>query len=582
MLKIEDASYLIKSFIESGCQTESIIVGLMPFQTLRMYKDIRSRLLLNTSLLILLFSLNSFAQNYNKYWVFFKDKPDTNFDAYAYFDSKAIERRMLQDLPLYDWTDLPVSSNYLAQVQENCINLKMHSRWFNAAVVIATEDQVGKLSILSFIDRIEQSHKLDVQIATHENLENIIISDDEDEDDLRLLEKQTERMGADLFASKGYTGKGIRIAIFDVGFTGANYHPAFQHIRNRNGVLKTWDFVKNEEFVWKGGTHGTAVWSCIAGKLKNRWAGLANESDFLLARTEIGNREPFSEEENWIAAAEWADKNGADIVNSSLGYTDSRYFPRHMDGKTTYITRGANIAARKGMLIVNAMGNEGESAWHIMGAPADADSVLSVGGVAPCCNSHINFSSYGPTRDMRLKPNVCAQGRVFCANPNGDEAADGTSFASPLAAGFAACAWQAKRDLKAMELFKALESSGHLYPYFDYAHGYGVLSAKRFLEGVEDSNTFEIQRTAVTSEEGISSEKFNVVVKASELMASETDDSQYMYYSIMNTKGGLDKYYVINVTEEIPVSFNVNAYPIGSKLRVSYKGNMQEIMFNYE
>jgi hypothetical protein len=183
---------------------------------------------------------------------------------------------------------------------------------------------------------------------------------------------------------------------------------------------------------------------------------------------------------------------------------------------------------------------------------------------------------------MRLKPNVCAQGRVFCANPNGDEAADGTSFASPLAAGFAACAWQAKRDLKAMELFKALESSGHLYPYFDYAHGYGVLSAKRFLEGVEDSNTFEIQRTTVTSEEGISSEKFNVVVKASELKSSETDDSQYMYYSIMNTKGGLDKYYVINVTEEIPVSFNVNAYPKGSKLRVSYKGNMQEIMFNYE
>ena len=580
MLKIEDASYLIKSFIESGCQTESIIVGLMPFQTLRMYKDIRSRLLLNTSLLILLFSLNSFAQNYNKYWVFFKDKPDTNFDAYAYFDSKAIERRMLQDLPLYDWTDLPVSSNYLAQVQENCINLKMHSRWFNAAVVIATDEQISRLSKLNFIDRIEQSQKLDVQVASNDLVENLIVSDDED--DLRLLEKQTARMGADLFASKGYTGKGIRIAIFDVGFAGANSHPAFQHIFSRNGVLRTWDFVKNEESVWKGGTHGTAVWSCIAGKLKNRWAGLASESEFLLARTEIGSKEIFSEEENWIAAAEWADKNGADIVNSSLGYTDTRYFPSNMDGKTTYITRGANIAARKGMLIVNAIGNEGDNEWRIMGAPADADSVLSVGGVAPCCNSHINFSSFGPTRDMRMKPNVCAQGRVFCANPNGDEAADGTSFASPLAAGFAACAWQAKRDLKAMELFKALESSGHLYPYFDYAHGYGVLSAKRFLEGIEDSSTFEIQRTTVTSDDGISSEIFNVVVKTFDLKETEMNDSHYMYYSIMNPKGILDEYYVINVIQEIPMSFNVNAYPKGSKFRASYKGNMQEITFSNE
>jgi subtilisin family serine protease len=554
----------------------------MPFQLLRMYKDIRSRLLLNTSLLILLFSFNSYSQKYDKYWVFFKDKPDTNFDAFAYFDSKAIERRMIQDLPLYDWTDLPVSSNYLTQVQENCIQLKMHSRWFNAAVVIATEEQIARLSDFNFIDRIEQSYKLDVQVSSHDNLENLINSEDDDEDDLQLLEKQTARMGADLFSSKGLTGKGIRIAIFDVGFTGANEHLAFQHIRSRNGVLKTWDFVKNEEFVWKGGTHGTAVWSCIAGKLKNRWAGLASDSEFLLARTEIGNKEPFSEEENWIAAAEWADKNGADIVNSSLGYTDTRYFPRHMDGKTTYITRGANIAARKGMLIVNAMGNEGESAWHIMGAPADADSVLSVGGVAPCCNSHINFSSYGPTRDMRLKPNVCAQGRVFCANPNGDEAADGTSFASPLAAGFAACAWQAKRNLKAMELFKALETSGHLYPYFDYAHGYGVLSAKRFLEGVQDSSTFEIQKAIVTSEEGISSEKYNVVVKTFDLKETETDDSHYMYYSIMNPKGGLDEYYVINVIQEIPLSFNVNAYPTGSKLRVSFKGNMQEITFSNE
>ena len=567
-------------FTETGCQIERNRLRLVPFQDKIMYKYKGSKSLLTTSLLILFFSLDSLSQNCNKYWVFFKDKPDTAFDALTYFDSKAIERRIMQHLPLYDWTDLPVSSNYLTQVQKNCMELKMHSRWFNAAVVIATNEQVDQMKILPFIDRIERSSSLEIQIASICEMQKIIENDTDD--DQKLLEKQTARMGAELFAAQGLTGKGMRIAIFDVGFSGANTHPAFQHIRSRNGIIKTWDFVKNEELVWKGGWQGTAVWSCIAGKLTNGSAGLATESEFLLARTEIGNKEPFSEEENWIAAAEWADKNGADIVNSSLGYTDTRYFPRHMDGKTTYITRGANIAARKGMLIVNAIGNEGESDWRIMGAPADADSVLSVGGVDPCCDSHSSFSSYGPTRDMRLKPNVCAQGRAFCAKDDGEEAADGTSFASPLAAGFAACAWQAKRSLSNMELFHALEKSGSLYPYFDYAHGYGVLSAKRFLEGIQDSSTFEIQRATITSEEGISSEMFNVKVKTFDLKETETDDSHYMYYSIMNPKGGLDEYYVINVIQEIPLSFNVNAYPKGSKLRVSFKGKMQEITFSNE
>lgn len=541
-----------------------------------MYKYKGSNSTLTTSLFFLFFSLNSFSQNCNKYWVFFKDKPDTAFDALAYFDAKAIERRIMQHLPLYDWTDLPVSPNYLSQVERKCTSLKMHSRWFNAAVVIATNNQVDQLKLLPFINRIEQASSLEIQIASIGEKEDSIMND---LDDLKLLERQTARMGAELFTAQSFNGKGIRIAIFDVGFSGANSHPAFQHIRSRSGVIKTWDFVKNEEFVWKGGWHGTAVWSCIAGKLKNRSAGLATESEFLLARTEIGSSEIFSEEENWIAAAEWADKNGADIVNSSLGYTDTRYFPRQMDGKTTYITRGANIAARKGMLIVNAIGNDGDGEWRIMGAPADADSVLSIGGVNPCCDSHINFSSYGPTRDMRLKPNVCAQGRAFCAKASGDEAADGTSFASPLAAGFAACAWQAKRSLSNMDLFHALEKSGSLFPYFDYAHGYGVLSASRFLNGVQDSITFEIQRATVTSEEGLSSEKINVVVKASDFESAEKEDSNYMYYSIMNIQGGLDEYYIINVAQEIPLSLNISDYVRGSKLRASFKGNMQEITF---
>ena len=532
-------------------------------------------------LMFLLCSLSTIAQDDRKYWVFFKDKPDTNFDARAYFDAKAIERRTMHHLPLFDWYDLPVSPVYLKQVEANSNVLKMHSRWFNAAVVRANSDQVYRLEKLACVDRVEAADPMELALASMESLEQELQSNTSEEEE--LLSRQTSRMGAELLASKGLTGKGIRIAIFDVGFSGAEIHPAFQHIRSRNGVLKTWDFVKKEENVWKGGWHGTAVWSCIAGKINNNWSGLAHDADFLLARTEIGNKEPFSEEENWIAAAEWADKNGADIVNSSLGYTDKRYFPRQMDGKTTYITRGANIAARKGLLIVNAAGNEGDGDWKIIGAPADADSVLSIGGVEPCCDSHISFSSFGPTRDMRLKPNVCAQGRAMCAKSIGESAADGTSFASPLAAGFAACAWQAKRSLTNMELFQALEKSGSLYPYFDYAHGYGVLSADRFLNTtpVEPSFTFskaDIKEGSYNSEtEMETSENYTEI--SINIKESSLADSSLLYYSFMNPQGGLDEYYVIKVTQPIPLSIPSTSHSTGTILRVSYKGYMQETTF---
>ncbi len=521
--------------------------------------------------------IKGFSQDVNKYWVFFKNKPDTVFDPIHYFDENTIARRKRNHLPIYDWYDLPVCNEYLSEVQKNCIKLKTHSRWFNAAIILANDSQISIIKKFAFVDSIEQANPLKIQIADFNEFEKNLELYKETNDE--ILDSQTKRMGADLFIEKGLTGKGIRIAIFDVGFSGADKHTAFQHIRSRNGILKTWDFVKNEENVWKGGWHGTAVWSCIAGKLNGRWSGLATDADFLLARTEIGSKEPFAEEEYWVAAAEWADKNGADIINSSLGYTDSRYFPRQMDGKTTFITRGANLAAKKGMLVVNAAGNEGDSNWRIIAAPADADSVLTIGGIEPCCDYHISFSSYGPTRDMRLKPNVCAQGRAFCAKENGESNADGTSFASPLAAGFAACAWQAKRSLSNMQLFDELQKCASLYPYFDYAHGYGVLSANRFLDEKIINPTFQTKKASLTDESGELNEFIQIEVDEKYIGVNSEGLDYLMYYCIVNATGGLDEYTVIKVNERIPVQFTIKAYPSGKKLRVSFQGYMSEIQF---
>jgi serine protease AprX len=511
-----------------------------------------------------------FAQETNeisKYWVFLKDKPETQFDPHSYFDEKAIQRRLNQNLASFDWYDLPVNPSYRRIVEERVTQIKTESRWLNAFVVYANESQIESLLTLNFVKQIENAGRNELIISE----ESLAV----DSNNLELLQRQTERMGIEYFDSLGLHGEGMRIAIFDVGFNGAKTHPAFEHIYKSNRVKLTYDFVKNREDVYSGGSHGTAVWSCIGGKLQNKWSGLAHESEYLLARTEIGKREPFSEEENWIAAAEWADKNGADIINSSLGYTNNRYFTSEMDGKTSYVTRGANIAAKKGILVINAAGNEGSGDWKIIGAPADADSVLTIGGVVPCCDYKISFSSFGPTADGRMKPNVMAQGRAWCAKPTGEGALDGTSFASPLAAGFAACAWQSNKELSNMQMFAKLEQCGHLYPYFDFAHGYGVLNAKRFIEG----NSTTPPTFAVNELEEGSEKIYEIKINDAYFDTNSKPEQQLIYVSFFNLENKLDSYQVIEVSEQIPVSINASEYKKGQKAVIYFKGYINKIDF---
>lgn len=500
----------------------------------------------------------------SKYRIYFTEKSDTGFDPLAYFDKHTLERRKAHGLPIYDWYDLPVNPAYLKAIEPLCERVLMHSRWMNAAVVLAHPDAASEISHFPFVKEVEWAAPSKAFVAGE--IKDQVLS----ESDSLVFSNQIERMGASLFEERGLNGNGIRIAIFDVGFSGADKHPAFDHLRAKNRILKTWDFVTDKENVYLGGWHGTAVWSCVGGKLNNKWSGLAWDAEFLLARTEMSKREPFSEEENWVAAAEWADKNGADIINSSLGYTDSRYFPEQMNGKKSFISRGANMAAKKGMLVVNAAGNEGDGAWKIIGAPADADSVLSVGGLEPCCDYHISFSSFGPTADKRLKPNVSAQGRAYCAADGKTQSVDGTSFASPLTAGFAACVWQSQRSLSNMDLFKVIERSGHLYPYFDYAHGYGLPHASRIENPIEVKGHFKFEKDS-------SGLEIRVRINEESFVPNAETGKQMLYYSLVKPNGLIESYYVIDVDERLPLLINVNEYAPGTKLRVSFKGQTEEI-----
>lgn len=505
--------------------------------------------------------LSVFAQNPVKYRIYFKDKANQHFDPQSYFDQKAIERRLKQGLPLSDSTDYPVNPFYLNTVEAKVSELKMHSRWMNAAVVMATPEQIADVARLPFVAAVEASASVYMRPASRDEDTLPALSADKN------IERQIARMGAEILQAEGVNGNGVRVAIFDVGFSGADKHPAFTHLFEKGKIKGTRDFVKKREHVYEGGWHGTAVWSCIAGKtLDGRWLGLAWDAEFLLARTELERSEPFAEEEYWVAAAEWADKNGADIINSSLGYTENRYFPEQMNGKTSFISRGANMAARKGMLVVNAAGNEGSGRWGIIGAPADADSVLAVGGVEPCCDYHIDFSSFGPTADKRLKPNVAAQGRTESAKSSGYSTVDGTSFASPLMAGFAACMWQKHPELKNMEMFRLLEQSGHLYPYFDYAHGYGIPHASRFNKtNTEVEPTFDVVVDTAMS-------IMTIAIRESYYDSTANESSQLLYVSEVDSKNYLIAYRVIDVRSLEPYIFSYSPFSPVSRLRLHYKG----------
>lgn len=519
------------------------------------------------------------------HWIYFTDKAGVDFNPFDHFDPLAIERRLHNGLPLVDSLDLPVREDYVAQVKALCDSLDGVSRWLNAAVVYATGDQLRSVALLPFVRHVEPVMQL--QMAARDTVA-------ESREFTEVLRLQTARMNGSAFRDSGFTGKGIRIAIFDVGFPSVDTHSAFRHIVARHGIIKTYDFSMRADNVFRGVGHGTAVLSCIAGMYRDSIPmGLATDAEFLLARTERIFTEWTAEEHRWIYAAEWADQNGAHIISSSLGYTGQRYAPQQMDGRTAPISRAANIAAAKGILVVNSAGNDGDTRWRTVGAPADADSVLTVGGTNPYTDIVFDFSSFGPTADHRLKPNVCAYGEAVTATKKDFGFSFGTSFACPLVAGFAACAMQAKPDLVTMEVFHQIEASGHLYPYFDYSHGYGIPLADKFLgtKPVIDT-TFRFQRVGdgllVTLDEALFPEDLGQLYEeliwtrdemASHYQLPEGTPQKNLYYHVKDENGVITRYAVVLPHEKTPLVLHEGTdFQEGHTVTVHYEGFTDSII----
>ncbi len=462
------------------------------------------------SLLVgLLICANAFSQEVC--WVFFTDKANTTFDPYSYFDAKAIERYRLNHADLYDSTNFPLNAQYCGSVANLSDEVVGESRWLNAMAVVADEEAMAKIQRLPFVKKLVIIQS-DMNLCSRETSEETMESGMAEAEKLLSapaepysLHAQLKRMGGEEFVKAGLRGKGIRIAVLDGGFPLVDKHAAFRHLRDNGRILKTYNFPKKQENVYGWNSHGTMTLSCIAGKdvLNGCDIGLATGAEFLLARTEVGP-EPKKEEVWWVMGVEWADKNGAQLISSSLGYGNINHWPSETDG-TSPISKAANMAVEKGILICNSAGNEGtEKSWPGIILPADAENVLTVGGINPTNENHQDFASYGPTADGRLKPNVSAYAfECRVAAPNSEQSykwVAGTSFSCPLVAGFAACAWQNHPEYTALQLKREIEKCAELYPYYDYAVGYGVPQAGRFLNPSlpQPEKTFDITQDGKT------------------------------------------------------------------------------------
>lgn len=499
-----------------------------------------------------------------KYWVTFTDKAGTTFNPQDYFDERTIEQRNAQHIALIDSTDFPLNETYTSLVLSIVDSSSHSSRWLNGIAVYASAEEIEKVKKLSCVFNVETMMG---SSQTTVEKENKIVRFSKNE--MALMHYQTDRLQGNKFREKNLDGSGIRIALFDAGFPGVDLHPAFEQIRRNKKIIAVYDFVKKNDVVYAFNSHGTMTLSCIAGKFDTTGTGLATGAEFLLARTEMAVREPFSEEENWLAAVEWADKHGANIISSSLGFTNERYFNTEMNGKKSLVARAANIAASKGMLVVNAAGNEGRESWHVIDTPGDADSVLTVGGTDPYTDSHIYFSSFGPTSDGRLKPNVSSPGTVIAATAGGWAEVHGTSFSTPLVAGFAACVWQAHREWSNMKLFHEIEKSSHLYPYFDYAHGYGVPQAGYFTHEKKSSEpTFDF--VIVNNDLKIVLREKYSNTPIEEFLGYNT--RRNLYYRIDDANGVVRYYAAILAEQKEVLYYTIDQFQPGDKLTVHFEG----------
>ena len=409
----------------------------------------------------------------------FADKAGSNL---VCLSPTAMEMREDRGIAI-DSLDYAVSPVYLDSIKSLGAKVLHTSRWMNGATIEASSETIEALEQCSFVDTIYTTRLANDSSTIHSvSLRKRVAATNDNMLDTKPLNSngQLQLINLPPLHEEGYKGQGIRIGVADGGF----YHADSLASLPREQWLGYADLTDCQHDIFsQEGNHGTLCLSAIMGQ-KSNYQGAATQAQYFLFRTEEHYTESPKEIDNWVAAIEMADSLGLHIVSTSLGYSgfDDEQFNfaySDMDGQTSRGAQAAAIAARKGMLLVTAMGNDGARAWRYLSTPADADSILSVGAVNRE-GQIANFSSYGPSADGRIKPEVCAVGEGTCLiNPANDAlmASNGTSFACPLVAGMAACLWSALPEASNMEIREMIIRSCDRYDLPHEQYGYGIPNA---------------------------------------------------------------------------------------------------------
>lgn len=440
-------------------------------------------------LALLFISIVTYAQSF-KYFVAFKDRDNSPFSIAQPLDflsQKSIDRRAAHGISIQQ-NDLPPNPSYVDSIAAYGVTVFGRSKWFNG-IIISTGDTSVMAAIrnVSFVkgSKIVQRHSQRSVSDKFSFLENNQAVKSSTVVSTASLDygasfNQVNQIGCDCLHDLGYQGQNMTIAVLDAGFPQADVLSAFDTLWTNSQIKGGWDFVDNDNSIFGDNQHGSMVLSCMGGNVPGQLIGTAPKANYYLLHTEDAPIENIVEEYYWLLGAEYADSVGADIIHSSLGYTEfdnasQNHTYADMDGDHTPAAIAADIAASKGLIVNASAGNSGYDPWYYISTPADGDSVIAVGAVDEF-GAVAGFSSRGPAPDGRIKPNVMAKGvDAIVAQQDGSySGANGTSFAGPIMAGAIACLWQMYPQMSNMQIKDALEQSASMFSTPDADYGYGI------------------------------------------------------------------------------------------------------------
>ncbi len=540
------------------------------------------------------------AQTPTRYLIKFKNKADNLFsldNAATYLSQRSIDRRTRYNIAL-DSTDLPVTPRYLDSIKcvPNVTVLNV-SKWLNQVSIQTTDpaNALTKINSFSFVLSANPlaARTLNNSVETPTNKFNERIQP--------AIGGQTSKVTADFFDyglssaqinihngqflhNIGLRGQNMVIGMLDAGYQNYLTVKAFDSARTNGQILGTYDFVAREASVNEDNAHGMQCFSIIAANIPGQFVGTAPKANFYLFRTEEAATEYPIEEHNWVCGAERVDSAGGDVISSSLGYYDFQgvfntpeynHTYADMNGNTTTSAIGADLAAKKGVLVVNAAGNEGNNAWRFIITPADGDSVMAIGAV----NSTgvvASFSSYGPSSDGQVKPDVASIGQgTILQNPNNTiVAGNGTSFACPNLAGLATCLWQGFQEFNNIKIINTLRQAGSIATTPNDRIGYGIPDVKKAL--LQLTKEFSTASASITNckatlswtSKDVAAMKYEIerkvpgetnFIKISERFGTGTTFSNHSYEfvdDLNNTPEGIISYRIRQVIDTAAASFS--------------------------